>query len=528
MDNIGGQGIIDKKAKLEENNILCNVPFTSKRKMGSIVVRQPEFIGTAQEVRVYTKGAPDMLYEKCEYVVGQNGSLSYFESDNCQLPSELGGDSSNYKSLFEKSVKFFADQAYRTLLLCYKDMSMNDFLQLKRDNNNFARENDRLVLENNLVAIGIFGLQDPLRDHIEESIELCRTAGISVIMCTGDNIDTAIAISKNAGIITEAQRNENQYAAMTGKQFREAVGGLTKIPNDKGEEVDKVSNMKMFKTIIKELKVLARSSPEDKYILVTGIQDSNGVVAVTGDGTNDAPALTKADVGFSMGITGTDVAQGASDIILLDDDFSSIIVALKYGRNVFDNVRCFLQFQLTVNVVAMFIVFLGAVALKDSPLNAVQMLWVNLIMDTFAALALATEPPSDAILLRKPIDKNEDIVTDVMWRFSFGHSIYQIIVLLVLIFAGQGWLSAVYDQQCMKYTSSGACDTSTYNALYTNLPYYKPAQWDKLFAGANPLTEANFDKDQLQIWRCSVFKQLNGYREGKTNPCVTKKSEFNS
>lgn len=169
--------------------------------------------------------------------------------------------------------------------------------------------------------------------------------------------------------------------------------------------------MSEFRIIKEQLKVLARSSPEDKYILVTGIQDSEGVVAVTGDGTNDAPALTKSDVGFAMGITGTDVAKGASDIILLDDNFSSIIVALEYGRNVYDNVRKFLQFQLTVNYVAMFIVFLGAVVTKKSPLNAVQMLWVNLIMDTFAALALATEPPPIDILTRKPYNKSDPIIT---------------------------------------------------------------------------------------------------------------------
>lgn len=175
--------------------------------------------------------------------------------------------------------------------------------------------------------------------------------------------------------------------------------------------VDYVGNMSEFRIIKEQLKVLARSSPEDKYILVTGIQDSEGVVAVTGDGTNDAPALTKSDVGFAMGITGTDVAKGASDIILLDDNFSSIIVALEYGRNVYDNVRKFLQFQLTVNYVAMFIVFLGAVVTKKSPLNAVQMLWVNLIMDTFAALALATEPPPIDILTRKPYKKSDPIIT---------------------------------------------------------------------------------------------------------------------
>jgi Ca2+ transporting ATPase len=154
---------------------------------------------------------------------------------------------------------------------------------------------------------------------------------------------------------------------MTGKVFRETVGGLK--TNEDGTET--VANMKMFRKVQKHLRVLARSSPEDKYLLVTGLQICNGVVAVTGDGTNDAPALTKADVGFAMGITGTDIAKGASDIILLDDNFSSIVVALKYGRNVYDNVRKFLQFQLSVNVVAMFIVFFGSVVLKDSPLNAV-------------------------------------------------------------------------------------------------------------------------------------------------------------
>ena len=217
------------------------------------------------------------------------------------------------------------------------------------------------------------------------------------------------------------------------------------MKNEKDEDVDTVGDMQAFKTVMKHLKVLARSSPEDKYLLVTGIRQNKGVVAVTGDGTNDAPALKKADVGFSMGITGTDVAKGASDIILLDDNFSSIIVALKYGRNVFDNVRMFIQFQLTVNVVAMAIVFLGAVCLKSTPLNAVQMLWINLIMDTFAALALATEPPPKDILDRRPYAKDDPIVTEVMWRNVFGHAIYQAIILLVIVFAGQGLLCETFD-----------------------------------------------------------------------------------
>ena len=158
--------------------------------------------------------------------------------------------------------------------------------------------------------------------------------------------------------------------------------------------------MIQFRKVVKKLRVLARSSPEDKYLLVTGLRDMGNVVAVTGDGTNDAPALNKADVGFAMGITGTDVAKNASDIILMDDNFCSVLTAVVYGRNIFDSVRKFLQFQITINVVAMFIVFSGALIFSEPPLNSVQMLWVNLIMDTFAALALATEPPSKQLLDR--------------------------------------------------------------------------------------------------------------------------------
>ena len=378
---------------------------------------------------------------------------------------------------------------------------MEEFEGLKADNDNFTTVENRACLETGLTAIGIFGLQDPLRPTIIDSIKTCRKAGITVLMCTGDNIDTAIAISKNAGIVTEAECQESEFACMTGKQFREHVGGL-KVNADKTETV---ANMSKFRQVKKHLRVLARSSPEDKYLLVTGLQICDGVVAVTGDGTNDAPALTKADVGFAMGITGTDIAKGASDIILLDDNFSSIVVALKYGRNVYDNVRKFLQFQLSVNVVAMFIVFFGSVVLKDSPLNAVQMLWVNLIMDTLGALALATEPPTDDILERQPYKKDNAIVTEVMWRNVFGHAIYQIFALVFIIFAAPGWLCADYWTKCFKYGDDGVC--TEWNPFFTDSIYQNADSIE--WWTSKGLTAENFNKEALDKMICKKWEEVN-------------------
>jgi Ca2+ transporting ATPase len=182
--------------------------------------------------------------------------------------------------------------------------------------------------------------------------------------------------------------------------------------------------------------VLARSSPDDKYLMATGLKQLGNVVAMTGDGTNDAPALKKADIGFAMGIAGTEVAKEASGIILLDDNFSSIVTAMKWGRNIFDCIRKFLQFQLTVNFVALVMAFVGGAVLRESPLNPIQMLWVNLIMDTLASLALATEPPTDELLTRKPYSRNESLITANMWKNIICQGLMQIGVLGTILFKG--------------------------------------------------------------------------------------------
>ncbi len=293
----------------------------------------------------------------------------------------------------------FAVKAYRTLLVAYREYSMSDYEKLREQNNGFSSESDREALETDLTLVGIYALQDPLRDEIIPSVEICHRAGVNVRMVTGDNLDTAKAIALEAGILDP--RNANlEYACMDGKTFREACGGLKKIETGNDLLREEIVNKDIFKIIAKRLQVLGRSTPEDKYMLVTGLRDLGAVVAVTGDGTNDAPALKKADVGFAMGITGTEVAKEAADIILLDDNFASIVTAIKWGRNIYSNVRKFLQFQLVINIVAIVLMIVSAIALPPNspPLNTVEMLWVNLLMDTFAALALATEDPNINLL----------------------------------------------------------------------------------------------------------------------------------
>lgn len=237
------------------------------------------------------------------------------------------------------------------------------------------------------------------------------TAGLVVRMVTGDNILTAKKIAQECGILTA------DGVAIEGPAFR----ALTDEQKDE---------------LIPRLQVLARSSPDDKLILVKRLKELQEVVAVTGDGTNDALALKEADVGFSMGMCGTHIAMNASDIVLLDDNFSSIVKAIKWGRNVFDCIRKFLQFQLSVNLVAIIITFIGSVAYGESPLNAVQLLWVNLIMDTFGALALATDEPEESILARPPHTRTENLVTKGMVVYILVQTIFQTLLLVIVLFVG--------------------------------------------------------------------------------------------
>lgn len=288
-------------------------------------------------------------------------------------------------------------------------------------------------------------------------------------MVTGDNLITAKAIALECGILTQADIKDGASdCIMEGPEFSERMGGLKCFncnnispcdcpPNDVKEGVN---NKEAFKSIHKSLKVLARSRPEDKYLLVTGLKEMGDVVAVTGDGTNDAPALKKADVGFAMGITGTEIAKHAADIIIMDDNFASIVKACKWGRNIYDNIRKFLQFQITVSLVALNTAFIGSVVLKESPLQAIQLLWVNLIIDSLAALALATEPPTDKLLKRGPQGRDEYIISKAMLKQIIPMAAYMLAILWTICFGGEFFFPEPnpeyrYDRQDIPYVYPG-------------------------------------------------------------------------
>lgn len=383
-----------KYDELRHNAKIAKVyPFSSKRKTMTSIVEVTEGSPVTKgqsDYRVYTKGASEIVLDACTHYWDAEGGVKKLDKDA--------------RAAWDKVILGYADEALRTIALAYRNVSSEEYGRMSGEEPPLEK----------LTLMGIVGIMDPLRPGVVESVAKFREAGVFVRMITGDNINTARAIARNAGILTKGGE------ALTGPELR-------------------AMSVEEQRKVIPRLQVLARSSPTDKTIVVTRLQEQDQVVGMTGDGTNDGPALKLADVGFSMGIAGTEVAKEASDIILMDDNFNSILKALLWGRAVNDGVRKFLTFQLTVNIAAVILSFISAVSSENSEsiLSAVQLLWVNLIMDTLAALALATEPPTDDLLQRKPISKYAHLINFKMAKMIIGQAIFQIAVNLVVIYLGK-------------------------------------------------------------------------------------------
>ncbi|KAJ8762559.1 hypothetical protein K2173_007998 [Erythroxylum novogranatense] len=351
-------------------------PFNSTKKRMGVVIKLP--VGG---FRAHCKGASEIILASCDKFINSNGEV---------VP--LDESSINH---LKDSIEQFASEALRTLCIAFMDIG-TDFSA------------DTAIPFKGYTCIGIVGIKDPVRPGVKESVAICRSAGIVVRMVTGDNITTAKAIARECGILTA------NGIAIEGPDFR-------------------LKSEEEMQELIPKIQVMARSSPMDKHTLVKHLRTTFGeVVAVTGDGTNDAPALHEADIGLAMGIAGTEVAKESADVIILDDNFSTIVTVAKWGRSVYINIQKFVQFQLTVNVVALIVNFSSACLTGNAPLTAVQLLWVNMIMDTLGALALATEPPNDDLMKRSPVGRKGNFISNVMWRNILGQSVYQFVIIWYL------------------------------------------------------------------------------------------------
>ncbi|KAL0239176.1 hypothetical protein PCE1_004867 [Barthelona sp. PCE] len=379
-------GVEDYFAYRQENKPVTQWPFNS------LVKRMDTVVHHGEEFALLSKGASEVLLKDCNRVLSPDGTI-------VELTEE-------YRTKANEAIDEMTSNGLRTLTLSYLPMDGDRVREIQHQDDN--------PVSNEMILLCVLGIVDPLRPEVKGAVATATKAGIVVRMATGDNIKTATYIAKEAGIF------KKDSIALEGKDLTKIIQEGPDTP-EKWEKINRVT-------------VVARCSPEDKLEFVEYLISRREVVACSGDGTNDALILSRSDVGFAMGIAGSDVAKDASDIIIQDDNFASMVKAVRWGRNVYDSIRKFLQFQLTVNLVALTVAFVGSVSGNGSPLKATQLLWVNLIMDTLAALALSTEPPSDALLERKPYGRSESLIAPTMWRNIIVGTIYQLVVEFVLLY----------------------------------------------------------------------------------------------
>lgn len=381
---------IDYQQQRGEAPVVYQLHFSSDRKrMTSVVDRAGQLI-------VLVKGAPEVILAHSTHRLMADGSLAeMFDDDRKMIGEQLRGA---------------AGRAMRTLAFGHRVLPV-DHVRTEDELHEY-----RESIESDLVFAGFVAIRDPLRPEVPAALAECRAAGIDVKMVTGDNIDTARAIGAEVGLL-----DSPDAIAMTSEEF-------SALDDEE------------LKKRLSRLRILARAKPLDKYRLVQLLQSQGHVVAVTGDGTNDAPALKRADVGLAMGIAGTEVAKEASKIVLLDDSFATIVRAVHWGRSLYENIQRFIQFQLTINVSALLIAFLGPFLGVKPPFTVLQLLWINVIMDTFAAIALCSEPPRAGLMRLPPKRRSERIVTPGMLTTIMLTAGFYVVVMLVLL-AGMEYAS---------------------------------------------------------------------------------------
>ncbi|XP_026451794.1 calcium-transporting ATPase 10, plasma membrane-type-like, partial [Papaver somniferum] len=408
-------------------------PFNSEKKRGGLALQLPD-----SRVHIHWKGAAEIVLSSCTEYLDADGSCKRMDEGMVKY--------------FKDAISEMAANSLRCVALACRSYPIEN---VPKDEDSLA---EWVIPEDELVLLAIVGLKDPCRPGVREAVELCTKAGVKVRMVTGDNLQTAKAIALECGILA-SDVDAMEPTLIEGKRFRELS------ESDREEVAGKIS-------------VMGRSSPNDKLLLVQALKKRGHVVAVTGDGTNDAPALKEADIGLAMGIQGTEVAKESADIIILDDNFASVVKVVRWGRSVYANIQKFIQFQLTVNVAALVINVVAAVSSGEVPLNAVQLLWVNIIMDTLGALALATEPPTDRLMDRAPVGRKEPLITNIMWRNLFVQAIYQVTVLLVLYYKGESILHLTKSEHDIKVKNTLIFNAFVLAQLFNEFNARKPDEFN--------------------------------------------------
>eukprot|EP01017_Pseudomicrothorax_dubius_P049112 TRINITY_DN9080_c0_g1_i4.p1 TRINITY_DN9080_c0_g1~~TRINITY_DN9080_c0_g1_i4.p1 ORF type:complete len:637 (+),score=93.66 TRINITY_DN9080_c0_g1_i4:64-1974(+) len=413
-----------KESEAFVSEMTIRFPFTSARRRMSTVVRSK--IGDfGCGTRLYVKGAYEVIVEGCD-------QLMHFKQKE-----EIPFDGKQRKKVL-RAANHMASKGLRVLCLAFKELDMEEVETEQRDEHGvYAFE------KTGLTFLCLIGIRDVPRPEVARALATCASAGIRVVMVTGDSASTAVAVAKEVGILDQSPK---KGTVLDGSNFYEQIGGtVCGICAQRGCEckgpdafkAERVYDLEEFQLMTNGFSVMARSKPEHKYALVLGLQADGHVVAVTGDGANDAPALRRSDVGFAMGCSGTEMAREAADIILLEDNFDAIAKSVVWGRNVYASVRKFIQLQLTLNFTTIILELAGALLYKEPVFSSVQLLWLNLVIDSMASLALATEPPSDALLAEGPIRRDDPIITRGMWGFIGSHCSYILTVMLSLLAAGE-------------------------------------------------------------------------------------------
>lgn len=448
----------DYAALRDQFQTLKQWPFSTERKFMATLGR------SENGETFHVKGAPDIVLSRCQ---------------NQQTASGIEPLGEAQRAMILEAIADCSARGMRTLAFAIKNGA------------GVTPDDDLLETAHELTWLGFVAIADPVRPEVAGAVEKCRIAGIEVKIVTGDNPYTASEIGRQIGLF-----GAGATAATAG-----ARPGAP-MPDDVmlGQDFMALNDEDATQAALK-LKVLARARPADKLRLVNLLSKTDAVVAVTGDGTNDAPALNQAAVGLAMGKAGTAVAKEASDMILLDDSFGTIATAVKWGRALYLNIQKFILFQLTINVVACGIAFLGPFIGIDLPLTVMQMLWVNLIMDTFAALALATEPPEPTVMDKKPRGAKDFIVSPVMARSIFGVGIFFLLLCIAAL------LLPVFGQTITSFTNAeialGTKETTAFFTFFVLLQFWN--QFNARTLGSNRSAFSGIFENPYFLSVCAII-----------------------